>query len=661
MSTREIATTIKLDGEKAFNAALREAQRELRVMGADLKAAAAEFEFTGDKQQLLTAKSRTLRDEIAQQDKIVEALTQAVKDSAEKYGDASKQTDGYRIKLSNATTTLFKLKQQLAETDREAEELGRDSTRVGRQIKDGIGDAAEDAGESLDDMIKKISSDVGSLKSSAAFSIATNIASFAAGSIGQINDFVENTRDYRNKRALAKSAAEEALNLTEEEYNNLFKRIVGITNDPDGATEGIITLMKSGVKTYQEVLTLADIMLGLYIQFGEEARFEDVMESFQETYATGKMVGKFQELAERQGIDPEMVNKAMESAIQEDRVQILANAFAGKNGMQSLHNYREKNAPLIRENESVAELEIAQAELAEAAAPLTTTVNEIRTGLTQMATGLATLFAYPATPNTNTEIPTMQEITKAFLSGGDEAVQSLVDSLSMSDEDKSELIDMLKELGMASGQSYDSGMQESMKNAFDNMPKLFEQGGKDGGTAYIDGFSKGIDSSWDTALTLMRKRLDSEGLQIEDIKNLNEMQKDASSKLGGIGASAGAEFDKEINTQLSSAAPNAAISGANVGTALKNGFDSTMPLAVAANQAYVGQMLDAYASLSAGLNARVVSPRVPGQPAKVGTPANGAGNTTAVFMVNDREFARGILPAINSMQGRSVTRMQTII
>ena len=112
MSTREIATTIKLDGEKAFNAALREAQRELRVMGADLKAAAAEFEFTGDKQQLLTAKSRTLRDEIAQQDKIVEALTQAVKDSAEKYGDASKQTDGYRIKLSNATTTLFKLKQQ---------------------------------------------------------------------------------------------------------------------------------------------------------------------------------------------------------------------------------------------------------------------------------------------------------------------------------------------------------------------------------------------------------------------------------------------------------------------------------------------------------------------------------------------------------------------
>lgn len=660
MPAREIATTIKLDGEKAFNAALRDAQRELRVMNSDLKAAAAEFDFTGNKQQMLTAKSRTLRDEIAQQDKIVEALTKAVKDSAGQYGDASKQTDGYRIKLSNATSMLFKLKQQLAETDREAEELGRDSVRVGRQIKDGIGDAAEDAGESLDDMIKKISSDIGSLKGSAAFSIATNIASFATGSIGNINDFVENTRDYRNKRALAQNAAEEALNLTEEEYNNLFKRIVGITNDPDGATEGIITLMKSGVKTYQEVLTLVDIMLGLYTQFGEEAKFEDVMESFQETYATGKMVGKFQELAERQGIDPEMVNKAMESAPQEDRVQILANAFAGKSGMQSLHNYREKNAPLIRENESVAELEIAQAELAEAAAPLTTTVNEIRTGLTQTATGLATLFAYPATPNTNTEIPTMQEITKAFLSGGDEAVQSLVDSLSMSDEEKTELIDMLKELGMASGQSYDSGMQESMKNAFDNMPKLFEQGGKDGGTAYIDGFSKGIDSSWDTALTLMRKRLDSEGLQIEDIKNMNEMQKDASSKLGGIGASAGAEFDKELNTQLSSAADNASISGSNIGTALKNGFDSTMPLAVASFQSYVGEILAAYSSLSAGLNTRVVSPGVPGRPTTAGAPSNGAGNTTAVFMVNDREFARGVLPAINSMQGRSVTRMQTI-
>lgn len=614
MPAREISTTIKLDGEKAFNAALREAQREMRVMASDLKAAAAEFEFAGDKQQLLTAKSRTLRDEIAQQDKIVVALTQSVKDSAEKYGDASKQTDGYRIKLSNATATLFKLKQQLAETDREAEELGRDSTRVGRQIKDGIGDAAEDASESLDDMIQKLSSDVGSLKSSAAFSVATNIATWVTGSIGQINDFVEGTRDYRNKRALAQSAVEEALNLSEEEYNNLFMRIVGLTNDSDGANEAITTLAKSGIKSYQEMLTVVDIMMGLYTQFGEEARPEAFAESWQETNATGKMAGKLQELAERQRIDPEMVDKAMESAPQEDRVQILANAFAGTGGMQSLKNYRQKNAPLIRENESVAELEIAQAELAEAAAPITAKANEVLaeatarvaegvkeniapapahwlkrvfipdvsdwTGAGDSTTeapeekGKADAEAYTdAVETTITDkIPTMQEITEAFLSGGDEAVQSLIDSRVMSDEDKAELLNMLKELGLTSGTNFDDALNKAMVDA----------------------------------------------------------------------------------------AQNADISGANIGTAIKNSLDSTMPLAVASLRGYVGEMLDAYASLSAGLNTRVASPRIPGQPTTAGTPANGTGSTTAVFMVNDREFARGVLPAINSMQGRSVTRMQTI-
>lgn len=619
MSAREIATTIKLGGEKEFREALSDAQRSLRVMGADLRAAAAEFSFAGDKQQLLTAKSRTLRDEIAQQDKIVGMLTQAVRDSAEKYGDASKQTDGYRIKLSNATATLFKLKQQLAETDREAEELGRDSTRVGRQIKDGIGAAAEDAGESLDDMIKKISSDVGGLKSSAAFSIATNIATFVTGSIGQINDFVEGTRDYRNKRALAQSAVEEALNLSEEEYNNLFMRIVGLTNDSDGANEAITTLAKSGIKSYQEMLTVVDIMMGLYTQFGEEARPEAFAESWQETNATGKMVGKLQELAERQGINPEMVNKAMESASQEERVQILANAFAGTGGMQSLKNYRQKNAPLIRENESVAELEIAQAELAEAAAPITAKINEVLaeatarvaegvkeniapdpahwlkrvfipdvsdwTGAGDSTTeiwgadtateapeekGHADAEAYTGAVEkaVTDEIPTMQEITEAFLSGGGEAVQSLIDSRTISEEDKAELLTMLELLGMTSG----------------------------------------------------------------------------------------TKFDNSLNKAMDTAEKNAEISGANIGTALKNGLDRTMPLAIATAQTYYNQL----ASLNAATNTTVVPPQFPGKPQTAGTITATDRSVPVILEMNGRELGRGILPAINSMQGRNVTRTTII-
>lgn len=639
MPAREISTTIKLNGEEKFNAALRDAQRELRVMGADLKAAAAEFDFTGDKQQLLTAKSRTLRDEIAQQDKIVEALTQAVKDSAEKYGDASKQTDGYRIKLSNATSTLFKLKQQLAETDREAEELGRDSVRVGRQIKDGIGDAAEETSESLDDMIKKLSSDIGDIKGSTAFTALSAGANFVTGSIDKIVDFVDSSREYRNKHALATSAIERNLNASEEEINNLYLQIVGVTGDMDGANEAMVTLSKIPVPDINQLTNVVDMLLGSFIMFGEEAKIEDLAESLQETIATGALTGKIAELYERLGLDVEAINKAIKDLPPEQRLQAMMNSLVGTGVTEVRAAYFRDNENLIKENQKMAELELARAKLADELSPiviqiidglifavdtLTETLTLLKGDVDKVAkeygmtedqyrlemakktgnsgwvkkedapgfaesisniwTGFKNIFsgdspkeqgktdaeAYTnAVEQTITDkAPTMQEITAAFLSGGDEAVQSLIDSRVMSDEDKAELINMLKELGLSSGQNYDTGMQESMKNAADN----------------------------------------------------------------------------------------AAISGANVGTSLKNGLDRTMPLAVASAQNYAAQINAAYASIGAGLNTTVVPSRIPGQPATGGTGAMTASNTPISLQMDGRELGRAMLPIINTMQGRSFVR-----
>lgn len=643
MPAREISTTIKLDGEKKFNAALRDAQQELRVMGSDLKAAAAEFSYTGDKQQLLTEKSRILRNEIAQQDKIVEALAQAVKDSAEKYGDASKTTDGYRIKLNNAKATLFKLKQQLAETDREAEELGRDSVRVGRQIKDGIGDAAEETSERLDDMIKKLSSDVGSIKNSTVFTALSAGASFVTGSIDKIVDFVENSRDYRNKRALATNAIEKNLNASEEEINRLYLKIVGITGDTDSAYEALTTLSKTGADSFTELNNILDIILGAYIQFGEEAKVEDVAESMQESVATGTLTGKIAELYERLGMDVEAINKAIKDLPPKERLQAIINGLTGNELSETYRTFSKENENLIKENQKLAELELAKAKLADELSPivieitdklifavdtLTETLSLLKGDVDKVAkeygmteeqyriemakktgnsgwvnpkdapgfaesmqniwTGFKDIFsggspkeqgetdgeeyAAAAEKAVTDEIPTMQEITSAFLSGGDEAVKSLIDSRVMSDDDKAELLNMLKELGLNSGKNYDDGMQESMQNAADN----------------------------------------------------------------------------------------AAISGANVGTSLKNGMDSTLPLAVASAQSYAAQINAAYASIGMGLSTSVSYPRIPGQAATGGAALAGAGNTTAIFTVNGREFARGVLPAINSMQGRAFSRIQSV-
>lgn len=103
----------------------RDASRNLRVMDADLKAAATEFKVTGDAQQYYTEKSRSLKEQIAQQEQVVDALVNAVRKSAAVYGNNSAKTDEWRIKLSNATAKLMTMKKGLQDTDKEAEEFGR--------------------------------------------------------------------------------------------------------------------------------------------------------------------------------------------------------------------------------------------------------------------------------------------------------------------------------------------------------------------------------------------------------------------------------------------------------------------------------------------------------------------------------------------------------
>lgn len=94
MAVREIKTSIALDGEQAFKQALADASRNLRVMDADLKAAATEFKVTGDAQQYYTEKSRNLKEQIAQQEQVVDMLVNAVRKSAAPSGKATQKRMG---------------------------------------------------------------------------------------------------------------------------------------------------------------------------------------------------------------------------------------------------------------------------------------------------------------------------------------------------------------------------------------------------------------------------------------------------------------------------------------------------------------------------------------------------------------------------------------
>ena len=78
---REIKTTIAVDGEAAFKRAINEANTSMRNLGTQLTLAQANFKKDGDAMKLMETRSKTLKDEISQQNEIVKALEKAVTDS----------------------------------------------------------------------------------------------------------------------------------------------------------------------------------------------------------------------------------------------------------------------------------------------------------------------------------------------------------------------------------------------------------------------------------------------------------------------------------------------------------------------------------------------------------------------------------------------------
>lgn len=390
MPTREIKTTLTLDGEQQFTNALKAAERNLRVMGTSLKAAGTEFERTGDKQEYLTTKSKTLRDEIEQQEKIIEALGERIKFSADNYGEADKRTDEYRIKLNHATASLNRMRKQLEETDREAEELGRDSARVGRQISDGIDDAAQGATRSLGEMAEAMKQDFDSIMTSTGISAGLDIAGAAIGAVKSLDDFAEETREGRIQHASLEQAASEA-DVDFEKVKTLLIEVTGLTGEASSSVAGLSELLSAGFDE-SELVDAVENISGALILFPEKFSFDGLASGLNETIKTGAAAGEFGELLVQLGVDTEEFNEAMgNSETQAGRMQIALAYLTGSGLEETKQKYDENNAAMKRAAEASARLEYEITQFGgtvdKVLAPVKETAAEALEGLTNYLTG----------------------------------------------------------------------------------------------------------------------------------------------------------------------------------------------------------------------------------------------------------------------------------
>lgn len=619
---REIRTTLALDGENEYKKALSEAQRGLRVLGSELKLASAEFETNGDKQAFLTAKSQTLRSEIAQQEEIVKSLEGAVKDAGEKYGETAKATDDYQIKLNSAKATLEKMRRELDATDREAQDLGRDSVRVGHQLEDGIGDGADQAKESLESMAAQMKQSLEEIKSSSFVTAAGSAWNMAQGVYQGLSELEESSREYNRTLAIFKQNVEDD-GFDYEWAKGKADEVASITGNIESALSGVRALTQTGWNS-DEITEAINNIVGACLKY-DGTTFDGLAQSIQETISKGEATGQFAKVIESMGYDVNEFNEAMKNAETPTGKLQVALAYLTSSGLvETKKSFEQNNKQLIEAQSASNRLKEAWAGLGEKAGIVSTPIkNNLAAALEEVNALLGEI--------------TEKGFWKTFMEhGNDRPIQWDKSSwLSpenwLTFEDVSNYLQELFDTGDQTTIDYSDSYVQSLKAQF---KEVHEQLVEACGTS-------------DDALITQ--------LSAKEI----ELQRQIDEAMDGINQSAKEKGD--------SAVEDAKITGQNLSTGIGNGITEKESVALAAAQTTVNNV----AAVLGQLNSMVFSPTVAiGSPFTRGlydlpTPSGGStkgadkvgAQSLAVSVnVDGKAMAKAFFPHIDTLQGTAAAR-----
>ncbi len=619
---REIRTTLALDGENEDKKALSEAQRGLRVLGSELKLASAEFETNGDKQAFLTAKSQTLRSEIAQQEEIVKSLEGAVKDAGEKYGETAKATDDYQIKLNSAKATLEKMRRELDATDREAQDLGRDSVRVGRQLEDGIGDGADQAKESLESMAAQMKQSLEEIKSSSFVTAAGSAWNMAQGVYQGLSELEESSREYNRTLAIFKQNVEDD-GFDYEWAKGKADEVASITGNIESALSGVRALTQTGWNS-DEITEAINNIVGACLKY-DGTTFDGLAQSIQETISKGEATGQFAKVIESMGYDVNEFNEAMKNAETPTGKLQVALAYLTSSGLvETKKSFEQNNKQLIEAQSASNRLKEAWAGLGEKAGIVSTPIkNNLAAALEEVNALLGEI--------------TEKGFWKTFMEHGNDRPIQWDESSWLSPEnwltfeDVSNYLQELFDTGDQTTIDYSDSYVQSLKAQF---KEVHEQLVEACGTS-------------DDALITQ--------LSAKEI----ELQRQIDEAMDGINQSAKEKGD--------SAVEDAKITGQNLSTGIGNGITEKESVALAAAQTTVNNI----AAVLGQLNSMVFSPTVSiGSPFTRGlydlpTPSGGStkgadkvgAQSLAVSVnVDGKAMAKAFFPHIDTLQGTAAAR-----
>lgn len=389
-----IKTRIEITGEKEYKDAIKDINKNLSLMGSEMKLAAAQSADNAKGVEALKAKQDILNktyQEQVQKVKAAEQMLEKYKDQGEKGADAARNM---QIELNRFATAAAKTQNELNRTNKELEEAEKAMNDLG----DGS-DKAEDGTKDLNKELKKSQKELDKTEKEAeetgsGFSkLGSTIAGVAKG-IGKavagmgvafagvgaaIVGLVESTRETReefNKLEAAFTSAGHTAQTAEKTYTEFY----ALLGDEGQATEAVSHLAKL-TNNQKELATWANIATGVFATFGDSLPIENLTEASNETAKTGQLTGGLADALNWAGVNEDKFQESLDACTSEQERQALITKTLNGLYSEAAAKYKTLNGDILDARKATAELTQATADMGAAFEPAVTAGKQALAGL----------------------------------------------------------------------------------------------------------------------------------------------------------------------------------------------------------------------------------------------------------------------------------------
>ena len=302
MADSSFGLKIGLEGEREFKRAITDINREMRVLGSEMKLVASQFDKNDKSTQALASRNQVLTKEIETQKSKIETLKAALENSAASFGENDSRTKNWQIQLNNAGAELNELEKELKANNDALGEFGDEADGAGDDAKDAakdaghLEDAVDDLGDEMDDTGDKtrIFGDV--LKANLAAEaivagvkgIGKAITSIGRGMADALKDGVEyNARMEQYTTSFTTMLGDQAK--AQQLVNDLKTQAAKTPFGMEDLAKNTQTLMAFGISADEATRRLGQ--LGDISQ-GDAQKMESLTLAFAQMSSTGKLTGQ---------------------------------------------------------------------------------------------------------------------------------------------------------------------------------------------------------------------------------------------------------------------------------------------------------------------------------------------------------------------------------